>query len=153
MAIYADFIMAIYTELSNLLACNIDLNERTMLIRKGKGKKDRVVHFNEQCGYVLSRLLSVLNNKNGCLITKKNGQGLTSRQIYNIVREIGEKAGCKLPLYPHLFRSTYVHRNLSKGAPIEFVKEELGHENFNTTKRYGQPNFQRLKSEYERVFS
>lgn len=141
------------SELSNLLACNVDLDGRNITIHNGKGQKDRVVHFNEQCAYVLSRLPLVLDNKNDYLITKKSGKGLTDRQIYNIVRDIGEKAGSKLALYPHLFRSTYVHRMLSKGAPIEFLKEELGHKNFNTIKRYGQPDFQRLKSEYERVFS
>ena len=60
---------------------------------------------------------------------------LTVAGIQYMLRQLGERAKVK-NVHPHRFRRTVVTDLLSRGMPIEQVKEFLGHEKLDTTMIY-----------------
>jgi integrase/recombinase XerD len=66
------------------------------------------------------------------------GMSLSPNGIYEITKKLGKKAGLKQSLHPHVFRHTFATNMLARGAEIEFIAEEMGHSNLNTTRIYAR---------------
>lgn len=47
-------------------------------------------------------------------------------------------AGMKQSLYPHCCRHTFATNTLARGATLEFIADQLGHVNLNTTRIYAR---------------
>ncbi len=114
-----------------------DLIKGTLVVRKGKGDKDRVVPipddglllpliaWHEECGrpqegYVLTGLL------HQPLATQALSQSIV--HVYRAARVVGATF--------HTLRVTYATRLLEHGATIREVQELLGHASLQTTERY-----------------
>lgn len=126
------------SEVSNLSINDVNLDKRTAKV-KGKGKKLRTVHFSEECALVLKDYLREGPNEVvRPLFINKFGNRLGPSGVYSMIRKLGEKAGLKQTLYPHSCRHTFATNLLARGASLEFIADELGHENLNTTRIYAQ---------------
>lgn len=68
----------------------------------------------------------------------KYGLPLQQSGIYKITTKLGRLAGLKQTLHPHCCRHTFATNMLAKGAELEFIADELGHTNLNTTRVYAQ---------------
>lgn len=126
------------SEVSSLTIEDVDLNKRTATV-KGKGNKIRNIHFSEECRLVLSDYLETrLGEKSEPLFMNKFGQQLTASGIYLVIRNLGKQAGLKQLLSPHCCRHTFATNMLAKGAELEFIADELGHADLNTTRVYAR---------------
>ncbi|WP_163537230.1 site-specific tyrosine recombinase/integron integrase [Gracilibacillus sp. YIM 98692] len=126
------------SEVSQIKMKDIDLHRRTAEV-KGKGKKIRHVHFSEECACVLRDYLQSRSAESTePLFMNKFGQSLQKSGIYKITTELGKKAGLKQSLYPHCCRHTFATNMLSKGADLEFIADEMGHADLNTTRVYAR---------------
>lgn len=126
------------SEVSNLNIQEVDFKRRTAVV-KGKGKKIRKIHFSEECAIVLNDYLST---RNYCdsepLFMNRKGTRLLPKGIYEIMKKLGKKAGLQQSLHPHVSRHTFATYMLARGATIEFIADELGHKNLNTTRVYAR---------------
>ncbi|GGI16600.1 tyrosine-type recombinase/integrase [Gottfriedia solisilvae] len=137
------------SEVSNLSIHNVNLEKRTAEV-KGKGKKIRSVHFSEECALVLKEYLSErTNDGNEALFINKFGNRLGPEGIYEITRKLGKKAGLNQKLYPHLCRHTFATNMLARGADLQFIADELGHNDLNTTRIYSQIPTEEMISAYQ----
>lgn len=124
------------SEVSNLNIEDIDIERRTAKV-KGKGKKIRYVHFSEECALVLTDYLQTRSfNETDCVFINRKGRRLLPKGIYEMITRFGKKIG--IPLHPHCFRHTFATNMLARGADIEFIADEMGHANLNTTRIYAR---------------
>lgn len=126
------------SEVSKLTIDDVDLEKRTAEV-KGKGKKIRNVHFSEECALVLKEYLKERSCEGKeALFINKFGNRLSSGGVYEITRKIGKKAGLKQSLFPHCCRHTFATNLLARGADLQFIADELGHSDLNTTRIYAR---------------
>lgn len=125
-------------EVSQLTIQDVDLERRTAKVI-GKGKKIRNIHFSEECAIVLREYLQTrTGNPTEPLFMNKFGQGLQQNGIYKVIRRLGEMAGLEQTLHPHCLRHTFATNMLARGAKIEFIADEMGHTDLNTTRVYAR---------------
>ncbi|WP_312475223.1 site-specific tyrosine recombinase/integron integrase [Neobacillus sp.] len=126
------------SEVSNLSIKDVNLEKRTAEVT-GKGKKIRKVHFSEECAIILNQYLQTRKCiEADPLFLNNSGQRLGPKSIYYITRKIGKKAGLQQSLHPHCCRHTFATNMIARGATIEFIADELGHSNLNTTRIYAR---------------
>ncbi|WEG16711.1 tyrosine-type recombinase/integrase [Alkalihalophilus pseudofirmus] len=126
------------TEVANLFIKDVQLTKRTAEVR-GKGSKIRQVHFSEECALILKEYLQTRSYQpSDPLFLNKFGGALKQSGIYLVVSNLGKKAGLSQSLFPHCCRHTFATNMLSKGADLEFIADEMGHNNLNTTRVYAR---------------
>lgn len=125
-------------EVSNLNIQDVDMKRRTAEVR-GKGKKIRHIHFSEECAIVLNEYLSTRDNEETQpLFMNRKGTRLLPKGIYEITKKLGKKAGLPFLLNPHSLRHTFATSMFAKGASLEFIADEMGHADLNTTRTYAR---------------
>ena len=113
------------SELARLEVTDVNLERRTVWVRQGKGKKDRVIPIGRRAlGWVERYLLEVrpqlsLANEKTLFVTAY-GEGFNvevlGRTVIRYMRKAGlENGGC------HLFRHTCATHMLENGADIRFI--------------------------------
>jgi integrase/recombinase XerD len=68
--------------------------------------------------------------------SRRGGNALDTRQVERIVTTAAKWAGIKGNVSPHWLRHAHASHSLDRGAPINLVRETLGHENLATTGKY-----------------
>jgi len=138
-------------ELANLEVGDIDIDQCVVLIREGKGRKDRLIPLGERALFwvqvylVNSRPQLAWNLHEKTLFLSREGGALNhvwlSTQIAQYVKraEIGKHGGC------HLFRHTMATLMLEGGADIRFIQVMLGHVEMSTTQIYTQVAIRQLQ--------
>lgn len=149
------------SEVTNLTVNQIDFANRTILI-KGKGNKERVVPFSENCKkYLLNyakNLRRDLENKSGkrsqYFFLNSKGNKLTGRGLEYIMESISKKNGLSLgfKLHPHVLRHSFATNLLENGADLRVIQELLGHSSINTTQIYTHVSKENLKKQYDEFF-
>ena len=130
---------------------DVNLKEGTILIRQGKGKKDRVIPVHKVALKFLKLFLIESRLKKGPLFygmynqARLGASAINNRFIYWL-----KKAGLyRCNLSSHCIRhSTAVHL-LAGGADLRYVQELLGHESIETTVLYTHELLDNLKKIYK----
>jgi len=130
--------------------------EPHVLVRRGKGGKERVVELEAEAIDALRRWLEVRPKREGCKALfvgqKKTRGGLSPRAISNVVCQAGKRVN--LHLTPHMLRHTFATDLLDQGNDLVTIQTLLGHQNINTTTVYTQPTAQkRLRAVQSRSWS
>jgi len=138
-------------ELAELKLYSVDADRRTLMIRQGKGKKDRMIPIGKRALDWIERYLSksrplLLSDPNEQTLFLTNiGQPLEPDSLTEYVRryveaaEIGKKGSC------HLFRHTMATLMLENGADIRYIQAMLGHAKLSTTEIYTQVSIKKLQ--------
>ncbi|AZB30321.1 tyrosine-type recombinase/integrase [Chryseobacterium balustinum] len=117
-------------EATELNIKDIDLENCLLYIKKGKGKKRRVIPFTKQ----------VKNDIEFFLSTEKNTENLlniTPERIYIEFKYLLKKARLyKQGFTLHCLRHTIATQLLEQGMELEKVRDFLGHQCLNTTQIY-----------------
>lgn len=139
-------------ELVNLKQYDIDLNQGSVFIREGKGKKDRLIPIGERaCAWIrkysneLRDDLIVLPDE-GYLFISDLGKGFHNHQLGALVKKYLLKAGIDKPGACHLLRHAMATHMLEHGADIRFIQAMLGHAELTSTQVYTQVNIKKLKA-------
>jgi integrase/recombinase XerD len=138
-------------ELASLKLYDIDTERGTVMIRQGKGKKDRVIPIGERAAawiekYVReSRPQLVVEPDDGTVFLSNAGEPFSLDHLSDLVRvhvdasKIGKRGAC------HLFRHTMATLMLEGGADIRYIQAMLGHTDLKTTEIYTQVSIRQLK--------
>ncbi|MCC5610576.1 tyrosine-type recombinase/integrase [Nostoc sp. CHAB 5834] len=103
----------------------------------GKGEKSRTVLIPKKVYQALLALRSKSDGKDAAVFKSRNGgQPLKDRHIRNIVAAAGKKAGIQGKVSPHWLRHSHASHSLDRGAPVQLVRQTLGHTSLHTTSRY-----------------
>ena len=124
------------SELCGMNRSDVDFNRKTAIVY-GKGRKERQVCLNGQVALHLWRYLQNRKDDNPALFVsnRKPYNRIGDQTVRNILKRIKardmELDGVKVT--PHVFRRTVGTDMINRGAPVEMVKEVLGHEKVDTT--------------------
>ena len=114
-----------------------------VLVRQGKGRKQRSVPLNVEARKALQDWLSVRPESDNDFIwvaVESEGDGaLSGRSVQRVILRIGQDAGLD-NLTPHMLRHTFGKNLVDSGVGLEKVAALLGHANLNTTRIYVTPN-------------
>ena len=110
----------------------------------GKGDKERIVPIGEDAISYIQDYLSTWRNhlpkisasETDILFLNRRGKRLTRIFIYQIIKDLAEKAGLSLLISPHTFRHSFATHLLEGGADLRAIQEMLGHESILTTEIY-----------------
>jgi len=139
------------SELMRLGVFDLDQARETVMIRQGKGKKDRVTPIGRRAlGWVLKYVREVrpqwvVEPDPGALFLNHLGQPLDSGYLTHLVREYVESAGLGKHGSCHLFRHSAATLMLENGADTRFIQAFLGHARLETTQIYTQVSIRQLK--------
>ncbi len=144
------------TELCHAGLTEMNLERRTLTVRRGKGKRDRVVPLGERACHWLERYLKEVRprlsldpHEPACFLT---GYGtafnpdVLSRQVSAWMKAAGltRKGSC------HLLRHTCATHMLEGGADIRYIQQLLGHESLETTAIYTEVSIRQLQEVHAR---
>lgn len=149
------------SELVNLDMQHVNV-KRMVLVVEGKGSKERIVPFTNECRdliieYSNGLRMELLNkarqeDKSARLILNNQGCQLTTRGLEFILDQIEEKTGTFVGLHPHLLRHSFATHLLENGADLRVIQELLGHESINATQVYTHVSSEALKETYLDAF-
>lgn len=129
---------------------DIDWEQRALLVRQGKGRKDRRVYLSKDIVASLQELLKIRPKKvpqDGLFWNQKRKRNPLSikaiqKKMERYARVAGIKASC------HSLRHTFASNLLEEGAEIIYIKEFLGHNSISSSERYARLSNQRVKQAY-----
>lgn len=138
-------------EIARLEVGDIQIDQCMVLIREGKGRKDRLIPLGERALHWVQRYLDhsraqlAWNRQEHTLFPSREGGALNpvwlSTQVAHYVKraELGKQGGC------HLFRHTMATLMLEGGADIRFIQAMLEHADMSTTQIYTQVAIRQLQ--------
>ena len=113
----------------------------SVLVRQGKGNKQRVVPLNAEARKAVKRWLETRGEAGitAGALWSASGKGLTTRAVQRAVERVAHEA--KLDgVTPHVLRHTFAKALIDAGAGLQEVADLLGHANLQTTRIYIQPS-------------
>jgi integrase/recombinase XerD len=138
-------------ELMGLSLFDLDRERGTVMIRQGKGRKDRMIPIGERAVRWIDRYQNevrpalVVGRDNATLFLTHTGEPFTPNRLTQLVRDhvnaadLGKTGSC------HLFRHTMATLMLENGADIRYIQAMLGHAELSTTQIYTQVSIRKLK--------
>ena len=129
------------SEVIHLKVKDIDIQEKIIMVREGKGKKDRMTILSEKIISDLSVFLE--DRKPGEYVfvsNQKSGTGkdrpLTSRSVEHILEIALVKAKISKKGTPHDLSHSFATHLLESGTDIHLIQKLLGHKNISSTTIY-----------------
>ena len=126
------------SELMNLKICDVDIEQCSLHVRSGKGKKDRIIPFHSSLAVVLSRYLKERDKlKRQCpnlIVSLRHDCPMGKKAFKTLFDKIRKSSG--IYVYPHLLRHTFATIMLQRGLDVREVQELLGHATINSTVVY-----------------
>ncbi|MDO8434637.1 MAG: tyrosine recombinase XerC [Candidatus Binatus sp.] len=133
-----------------------DINEEVgmVMVRAGKGNKDRLVPLGEPALDALlawRRAMPIAWEPDGPVIVNLRGTRLTTRSVEKILQQRIVDSGLTAGFTPHGLRHCFATHMLSNGADLRSIQEMLGHASLATTQRYTHVSVNHLKEVYKRA--
>ena len=136
-------------ELTNLDIGDVNMRNRTLLVRNGKGGKDRIVYISDVAAEHLERYLSTRKDSGVELFRTQKGGRYTCSGIQDMMRRLGKAAGIS-NVHPHRFRRTFATNLYKRGMDVHEIQRLMGHSNIQTTLGYICTDDAQLRAAYER---
>jgi integrase/recombinase XerD len=122
------------SELVSLKRQDLELEKKTLWVRRGKGGKDRLVILSDM---LIQELKQFMDKNKIYVFPGRNGM-LTPRNIQKMIKLAALKAGINKKVSPHTLRHSFATHLLENGTDIRMIQELLGHSNLATTQIYTQ---------------
>jgi site-specific recombinase XerD len=131
---------------------DVFLKDREMLVRKGKGARQRIAFFDRDTQSHLARYLAsarprLARDDERALLVDNKGKRATSAFLRDIVKYYGRRI--RRNITPHSFRRTFCTLMLRAGANLKVIAELAGHELLSTTARYTKVDISELSAIYQ----
>ena len=139
------------SELVGLTLLDLSLADGHLLVRGGKGGKDRFVPVHTKLRYILQRYLAErerLGRSSGSLFTSYGkDQGLSYRALGRVCRKLSRQTGIRFTA--HCLRHTFGSVAIEEGMGLVQLKEIMGHQSVQSTMLYLQLSPRRLAQSVE----
>ena len=127
---------------------DLDLPGKRLIIRAGKGQRDRLVYLSDSACQAIKLYLGSVQRQPGDFIwLNNNGQPFSTYAMREHVAKIGVAAEIE-HLHPHRLRHTCATRLLNAGMDIVQIQKLLGHEDLNTTMIYARVHDATVEADY-----
>ncbi|MBT8361410.1 MAG: tyrosine-type recombinase/integrase [Desulfobacterales bacterium] len=141
-------------EVANLSINDIDYQCSQIMVRGGKGDKDRTTYFSSDAGSALAAYLRIRpsTREQRVFLVEKGvyrGKPLSVRGIQKRMEYYAKKSGISISC--HQLRHTMATQLLNGGADIVAIQELLGHSTIELTMRYSRLSNMKAQHDYYQV--
>lgn len=138
---------AIHLDLSD-----VDLDNRTLLVRDGKGGRSRMLPLlpstlHAAADYLALRRELLHSPDHGALLLAHSGRRLPKWWMQDHLHKLSGTIGFRV--FPHLLRHSIAVHLLRRGTDIRYIQQFLGHEDLETTKVYLRLVPGQLREDYD----
>jgi integrase/recombinase XerD len=114
---------------------DIDFDQKVLLVRQGKGKKDRITILSNSLISEIKEYLKTRNEKIEYLFATRN-KHMNPRTVEAIIKQACKKARITKNISPHSLRHSFTTHHMALGTKTEYIQEMLGHKDIRTTRGY-----------------
>jgi integrase/recombinase XerD len=139
-------------ELLHLKPLDIASDRGLLIIRQGKGNKDRIVPISEKTIEMLRVYYRMYQPKVWLFEGQVAGQQYSERSLQLVLKHALELAKIRKPVTLHWLRHSYATHLLENGTDLRFIQELLGHKSSKTTEIYthvSTRSLQKIKSPFD----
>ncbi len=144
------------SEVTSLELRDVEISDRrgSVLVRHGKGNKERVIPLNIDARKAVEEWLAVRPSINNSFlwvaVEDSNEDGISGRSIQRILQRYAQQAGLD-ELTPHMLRHSFAKNLANRGVGLEKIAMLLGHSSLNTTRMYITPDLNDLEAAVEQL--
>ena len=137
-------------ELMGLKRYDVDTRHGTLMVRLGKGKKDRLIPIGSRACRWIDRYLAevrpqlMAGQDHGYLFVTDYGEAYEKNRLGDMVKKYMRHAGFEHGAC-HALRHAMATHMLENGADIRYIQAMLGHSALSTTQIYTQVSIMKLK--------
>ncbi len=136
-------------EVCDLRLGDIDLAGRRLIVRLGKGKRDRIVPLSPYLIGALKAYLPVCGAADTDHLLIYQQEAVEAALIWNRLHRYGQQA--QVEVSPQRLRHTMATRLLNASMPITSLQQLLGHKQLQTTLVYARVHNETVWRDYERA--
>jgi integrase/recombinase XerD len=138
------------SEMARLQTWDIDHTRRLVLVREGKGRRDRMAPIGKRALQWLDRYLlegreALTTGGHHALWVTDFGEPMDASYLAHIVKRMMEGAGIRKMGSCHLLRHAMATHMLDNGADTRFIQAMLGHASLSSTQIYTMVSVEKLK--------
>jgi len=133
-------------EVEELRLQDLDLANRLLIVRDGKGLKDRVVYLSEAVMDTLRNYLAVREKAASDQVFLYRNAPLKKDLLRRRLKAAGEQVGVKVKI--HGLRHTCATELLNAGCPVTSIQAILGHKKLDTTMIYARVHDKTVEQDY-----
>ncbi|WP_297469834.1 site-specific tyrosine recombinase/integron integrase [Thermococcus sp.] len=140
------------SELCNLKKDDVDIERNLLVVRGGKGAKDRVVPIPAFLSDAIREYLERREDESEYLLVeerRRKKDRLSPKTVWYLLKKYGNRAGVEVT--PHRLRHSFATHMLERGVDIRAIQELLGHSNLSTTQIYTKVTVEHLKKAQEKA--
>ncbi|MDH3598931.1 MAG: tyrosine-type recombinase/integrase [Candidatus Tectomicrobia bacterium] len=139
------------SEFVHIQVADVYFEEEMILIRQGKGGKQRYVPILPELAQELQTHLR--GRAKGYLLETNRHAAFSPRRIQQLVKETADLAGITKRVSPHTLRHSVATTLLEHGMPLEQIQKFLGHAKIDTTQIYAASTTAMIKDSYQQALS
>jgi site-specific recombinase XerD len=133
-------------ELEELKLEDLDLPNRKLMVRKGKGLSDRAVYLTDTAIRAVRDYLPLRGLGPTDHVFLYRNEPLCKDLVRSRLKAAGERVGVKV--YPHRLRHTTATQLLNAGCRVTSIQKFLGHKRLNSTMIYARVHDQTVAEDY-----
>lgn len=136
---------------------DLETGERMLMVRGGKGGKDRLVPYTASLQAALERYreelreLGMVGMGKQAIFAGEGGKALDVRTLRRDINGLLRAMGWEGKASPHVLRHSFATHLLDNGADLLAVKDMLGHSSLSTTQIYTHVTAERLRKSFSQA--
>lgn len=136
------------SEALNVKESDYCLQTKELIVRQGKGAKQRIIYLNSKIANAIREYLKVRKSLGEYLFTSRQNDTLDR----TVVNRLFKKYSNDVPITPHMLRHFFVTNCIeSKEYSMHEICYIVGHKSLKTIFTYLNPNIQQMKDKAERL--
>lgn len=140
------------SELLNLKPTDIDSKRGIVIIRQGKGKKDRITPLSDKILIMLRDYYIAFKPSHWLFEGQNSGEPYSEYSLQSVLKQSLLKVGITKPVTLHWLRHSFATHLLESGTDLRYIQELLGHNSSKTTEIYthvSTKSIQQIKSPFD----
>ncbi len=140
------------SELINLKPSEIDSKRNIVIIKQGKGRKDRIVPLSQGILLLLRDYYKAHKPATYLFEGRDAGTKYDERSLSEVLKQALKKTNITKPVSLHWLRHSYATHLLENGTDLRYIQEILGHKSSKTTEIYTHVStlsLQKIKSPFD----
>ncbi|MCF2944552.1 tyrosine-type recombinase/integrase [Paenibacillus tarimensis] len=123
-------------EVVRLKVQDLDRERRTLRVKQGKGRKDRLTLLSESALEIVERYMRQERPDNWLFTGQTAGSHLTERTVQKVFEQAVRASKIQKKVSVHALRHSFATHLLEGGIDLRYIQELLGHQSSRTTERY-----------------
>ena len=124
------------SELINLKIKDLNLERNTLVIRSGKGFKDRISLFPQTLHQEIKAYMQQYQPKVFLFESTRPGIRYSASSVAKLMKRAVQKTGVNPDATPHSLRHSFATHLLENGTDLRYIQKLLGHSSSKTTEIY-----------------